>query len=125
MIPLLAYLKVGKADPNQIFQVTGTLDAKEKLEKKRPGRFFKTHEVKLMAGTTYRIELDSSQFDAYLILEDGKGTKLAEDDDSGGNTDAKIVFTPNADGVYRVIATTCDVDQKGSYTLTVTKQDKN
>jgi serine protease Do len=123
VIPLLTYLKSPKADANQILHVISSLDAADKQDKRRPGRLIKAHEVKLTAGTTYLIELDSSEFDAYLVLEDAAGKKLAEDDDSGGNSNAKIVFTPSTDGAYRVVATSFEANQKGSYTLTVRKQD--
>ena len=40
--------------------------------------------VKLQKGQSYVIDLVSKDFDAFLILEDAAGKRLAFDDDSGG-----------------------------------------
>src|SRR5262249_10371102 len=66
----------------------------------RPGCHYDVHYVRLTAGTTYVIDLRSRDFDAYLILADGVGNFLDQDDDSGGNLDARIVFTPSWTGTY-------------------------
>jgi tetratricopeptide (TPR) repeat protein len=75
------------------------------------------HEVKLQAGKTYLLDLQSKHFDAFLRLEDDQGKKLAEDDDSGGGTNARIVFTATEAGSYRVIATSFRRAGLGDYTL--------
>ena len=110
----------------QILRVESRLDDNDKLDKDRPNmkpkRFIKVHEVKLIASVTYTIEMKSTDLDSYLILEDANAKQLAEDDDSGGDLNAKIVFTPAADGVYRIIATAFDSETTGNYTLTVRKQ---
>jgi peroxiredoxin len=64
----------------------------------------------------------STQFDSYLRLEDAKGRELAEDDDSGGNLNAQIVFTCPKDGNYKVIATAYGAQGFGDYTLTVKRR---
>jgi WD40 repeat protein/tRNA A-37 threonylcarbamoyl transferase component Bud32 len=66
----------------------------------------KIYSVKLKAGKTYQIDMKSKDIDSYLRLEDAVGEQLAEDDDSGGGQDARIIFNCPADGVYRIIATT-------------------
>src|SRR5579862_7984045 len=43
----------------------------------------KVFQVKLEAGQPYVMTLQSSEFDAYLIVQDAKEKKLAADDDSG------------------------------------------
>src|SRR5262249_55045243 len=45
------------------------------------------------------------QFDSYLRLEDAAGNQLDEDDDSGGNLDARVVFNCGKDGDYKVVCT--------------------
>ena len=60
----------------------------------------------------------SKEIDAYLRLEDANGKQLAEDDDSGGNLDARIIFTAPRDGIYRVVATSCS-PANGRFTLSV------
>ncbi len=44
---------------------------------------------------------------------------LARDDDSGGGTNARIVFTVPAAGAYRIIANTYRQGSYGAYTLSV------
>jgi len=102
------------------------LNEKDKIDQKRPNmapnRYMKVEEVNLSAGVTYIIEMDSDEIDSYLFLEDLKGKTLAEDDDSGGDLNAKIVFRAPSDGAYRIIATTFNPRETGNYTLTVRRQ---
>jgi peroxiredoxin len=79
----------------------------------------KVHLVPLKAGTTYTIDMVSRELDSYLRLEDPRGKQLAEDDDSGGNLNAQIVFDCEKDGVYRIIATSFNPNGAGRYVLTV------
>jgi hypothetical protein len=65
----------------------------------------KLYRVELKAGATYVFDLISSNFDAYLTLADGTLKRLASDDDSGGNRNARIVFPCKADGTYCLAAT--------------------
>ena len=66
----------------------------------------KVYLVKLKAGKTYQIDMASKEVDSYLRLENAKGVKLAEDDDSGGDLNASITFDCKGDGDYRITATT-------------------
>jgi Ca2+-binding EF-hand superfamily protein len=61
--------------------------------------------VKLEKNKTYQFDHKSKVFDAYLYLEDPDGVIVAEDDDSGGGLDARIVHRAAKTGVYRLIAT--------------------
>jgi hypothetical protein len=74
--------------------------------------------VKMKVGQKVQIDLVSNQFDAFLRVESQAGRELAADDDSGGNLNARLVFTPPADGVYRVIATHFD-GRFGRFELTM------
>jgi hypothetical protein len=77
------------------------------------------HEMKLEAGTVYVIDLESKKFDAYLKLQDAQGNTLAEDDNSGGNGNSRLVFTPAKTGTYRLLATSLVAQSIGYYILTV------
>jgi hypothetical protein len=85
---------------------------------------FKAYPVKLKAGRTYIIDMvrvgDDNKIDPYLYLENPKKMVVAQDDDSGGFPNARIMFRAPTDGEYRIIATAYS-DQKGigDYTLTV------
>jgi serine protease Do len=70
-------------------------------------------------GERIEVDVTSSSFDAYAILEDASGKVLARDDDSGGGTNARIVFTVPAAGAYRIIANTYRQGSYGAYTLSV------
>src|SRR5436309_3118086 len=99
--------------------VKGELKKDDKEDKVRDGRKSKIYKLPMKAGTNWEINLKSNDFDAYLRLEDSSKKQLAEDDDSGGNLDAKIVFTAPKDDTYRIIATTFADNKTGKFTLTV------
>src|ERR1019366_2526017 len=78
------------------------------------------HVGPLKAGKTYTIDMVSTDVDSFLRLLDEKGKQLEEDDDSGGNLNARIVFACTKDGSFKVVCTTFGApDTLGSYTLTV------
>jgi S1-C subfamily serine protease len=121
-------VKVKSAGGKLVFEKKGTLTEKEPLDKLRADLikrdikqacFYKVVAFKMMAGSTYTIDLESAEFDSYLRLEDIGGMQLAEDDDGAGKLNSRIVFTPLTDGEYRIIVTTCDPDQYGSYRLAI------
>lgn len=73
-----------------------------------------------MAGQTVTIELRSEEFDTYLQLLDGAGNRLAEDDDSLGNLDSRIVYTLPAPGMYQIVINNFgDTRRSGIYTVTL------
>jgi serine protease Do len=113
-------------EPEAILRKTLSLSGAATLDKDRPGLKAKRHmqveEVTFIAGSTYTIEMQSTEVDPYLVLEDAKQNRLAEDDNSGGFPNAKIVFRAKENGVYRIIATTYGSGETGSYTLIVRMQ---
>ncbi len=119
ILPLFADLKSGKLDPFVLVGAKSNLTDQDSTDKKLPGRFIKSQDVKMVGGATYHIELQSNDFDAYLVLQDVKGKKLAEDNDSGGGLNAKLTFTAPVDGLYKVLVTTFNANETGNYTLTV------
>lgn len=63
--------------------------------------------VQMQSGATYTIDLlQVDPIDTYLFIEDDKGTVLRQDDDGGGGLNARIIFSPNKTGTYKVICTT-------------------
>jgi len=87
---------------------------KRALTGEKPEQF---HKLKLRAGAVYVLDLMSGEFDAYLKLYDPDGRILAEDDDGGGDLNARLVFTLPRDGVYRALATSYQRQGIGAYTL--------
>lgn len=105
--------------PPQGLTFTETLRRNDTADARRgtPARFFT---VNFVANSTYVIDHRSVMFDTYLRLEDSNGVNIAEDDDSGGGLNARIVFRPTQSGAYRIIATTFD-GRVGNFVLTVRK----
>lgn len=72
------------------------------------------------AGLVVTITLASTDFDAYLILENAEGVALAADDDSAGGSDARIAaFALPADGLYTIVAGSYTNMGVGDFTLTL------
>lgn len=71
------------------------------------------------AGEAITIDVMSSDFDAFAILQDPQGTEVARDDDSGEGTNARIVTTLRQTGIYRIIVNTYAAGASGAYTLWV------
>jgi hypothetical protein len=100
--------------------ITDSLNQNDPNDKVR-GTPCKIFQVKFDAGKTYTIDMMSRQMDSYLRLEDANGRPLAEDDDSGGNLNARIRFPAVEEGVYRIITTTCG-GGFGGFTMKVVEQ---
>jgi hypothetical protein len=120
----VASAEQGKKLPAKIHEVGMGLTIDSKLEEnddsdEQRQSLCKVFLVQMEKGNTYQIDMVSKQFDAYLRLEDAKKKQLAEDDDSGGGLNARIVFTPSEDGVYRVIATSYREDVVGTFQLRI------
>ncbi|MCI0684102.1 MAG: hypothetical protein L0Y71_18490 [Gemmataceae bacterium] len=82
----------------------------------------KVYLVKMTAGKTYKIDMESEDFDSYLRLEDMTGNELAKDDDGGDKFNARITHRAKADGTYRIIATTFTSDEGGPFVLKVREE---
>jgi hypothetical protein len=108
--------------PKNGLSINGELTADDDIGAVRQGAFSQVHLVRLKAGKTYAVSLESGRFDAFLRIEDAKGNNLAEDDDGGNGSDSLIQFRAPEDGVFRIIATTFAGQQTGEYKLSVTEQ---
>jgi hypothetical protein len=99
-------LDVGGKDGLTIEAILSKEDPLDKARKK----YCKIYDVKMDGGKVYIIHLGSRQFDAFLRLENSEGKQLAKDDDSGGGNNARIRFKAPDDGVYRVYATSFNLE---------------
>ncbi len=105
----------------QVYEVGKGLRLQGQLDAQTPAL---RYQVKLLADKTYVIDMvspDQKALDPYLRLFDAAGKKLAEDDDSGGGLNARIVFRSQQDGTYRIEASSFNVG-RGAFTLTVREQ---
>jgi hypothetical protein len=97
------------------------LTVNDPLDKVRQGCRAKTYSYKMKAGVTYTIRMHNDNtpgFDPFLRLENAQGVQLAQDDDSDGFPNAKIVFACQQDETYRIIATSFS-QNVGAYVLSV------
>lgn len=87
-------------------------------------RFYDCYNFTARSGVPATITVDSGQFDAFVILHSGEGctgTKLAEDDDSGGRLNARLFWRPSADGRYSYRVTTASEAEAGNYQTRLTQ----
>jgi hypothetical protein len=69
------------------------------------------------------VSSDEKALDPYLVLTDAAGKKLAEDDDSGGGLNARIIFRTPQDGTFRIRATSFN-GGRGAFDLSAREQTK-
>jgi len=98
--------------------VTGNLSAASERSVGCSGCFADYYRFTTSSAQTLVIALTSADFNAYLRVLDENQQTLAPDDDSGGGTDSRIVwsFTP---GTYLLEATTYDGGESGGYSLSL------
>ncbi|MEK7668897.1 MAG: PPC domain-containing protein [Gemmatimonadota bacterium] len=70
-------------------------------------------------GQRLVVDLESGDFDAYLIVRDPDGYVVGSDDDSGDELNARLHAILARDGTYRIIATAVGDSARGQYTLSV------
>jgi len=100
--------------------ITGTLVQNDPTPSER-GRF-KVYRFQAAAGRPYLITLRSGDFDAYLRVVRNVGgitEVVKEDDDHGGNTDARIRFHPDSAGTYLLVAQALSEEETGAFSLQV------
>ncbi len=83
------------------------------------GEYYDTYTFNWTAGTLVRLELDSPDFDTYLILKAPSGVQQDNDDREPGNLNAAIEMTLNETGTWQVLCTSFASGQTGDYTLTI------
>jgi hypothetical protein len=81
-------------------------------------------EITAVQGAVVTIDLSSDSFDAYLIVYGPGLTNDVQDDDSGGNCNARITVRFPRRGVYHIAVTSTEKRQVGSFSLTVASGSK-
>ena len=98
--------------------VNGELTNQDDKDRVRTNSYCKTFTFKMTKGQTYQIDMKSKDIDSYLRLENPAGDEVAKDDDGGGFPDARIIYTPEETGDFKIIATTFGGNSTGKFTLT-------
>ncbi|MGH7606421.1 MAG: PPC domain-containing protein, partial [Gemmatimonadales bacterium] len=101
--------------------VTGTLTAHDPLFT-GDSTYFQRWILPVPARQALTVDLESEDFDAYVLLTYGRGDKLVENDDGGGGCNARIVYTAEDDRPLRIVVNTASRPrgQTGRFTLRVT-----
>jgi hypothetical protein len=99
-------------------EVASELAQTDPRDRMRTNSFCRVWTVNLTAGRTYQFDMIAG-FDSWLRLEDENGMNLAQDDDSGGNRNARLTFPIQRTGTYRIVATSCFPMSAGNFTLRV------
>jgi hypothetical protein len=104
-----------------LLEVQGKLAKDDKKDPTRGGNiYYKPYKIDMKAKTTYVIELDSKDFDAYLRLENDEGKQVAYDDDGAKvGLNAKLVYPCDRAGTYTIFATSANEAEVGQYSLRV------
>jgi subtilase family serine protease/subtilisin-like proprotein convertase family protein len=99
---------------------TGTLTADDCLATDRIQSFSDRYTFSLMSTAQVVIAMTSTTFDTYLYLRALDGTLLVgENDDAGGTTSSRLVFTDVPPGDYVIHATSYAGGTVGAYTLSL------
>jgi len=104
-----------------LMDVTARLTKEDMVDKTRGSSCFtKTYKIDMQSKTTYIIELDSKDFDAYVRLENSEGKQVAFDDDGAGvGLNAKLVYSCDKAGTYTIFATSFEEAAVGEFQLRV------
>ena len=80
---------------------------------------FEVFVVAMEAGRTYTLSLNSTAFDAFLVLSVlDNGQQVAQNDDASG-TNSRISYTPTVSNFYSLFVSTKNTAQAGAYTLII------
>jgi hypothetical protein len=102
--------------------ITGSLSSDDP-EFTGDSTYFERWILPVKAFQALTVDLQSDDFDSYLLLTRGRGYKLVENDDGGGGCNARVVYTAQDDHPLRVVVNTASRPrrQTGRFTLRVTE----
>ena len=102
--------------------VTGTLSSDDP-EIPGDSTYFQRWILPVKSGQAFTVDLESTEFDAYLLLTRGRDEQLVENDDGGTGCNARLVYTATDDRPLRVMVNTASRPrrQTGRFTLRVSE----
>jgi len=98
--------------------VTGNLSSNDP-ELPGDSTYYQRWILPVTANQAFTVDLESADFDAYIILTRGRGEKIVENDDGGGGCNARLVYTASDDHPLRIVVNTASKHQTGRFTLRV------
>jgi hypothetical protein len=106
--------------PKVVLTKAEQLNLNDPIYPNRPNCRHKAYPVRLRAGMSYLIELESNTFNPFLYLEDSTGKVLQQNYAGGGNgLKSRITFRPTQTGDFKLVATSLSPNQQGAFTLSV------
>ncbi len=98
---------------------TGTLESGDDLVPE-DNSFVDHHTFDTEEGYQITIDMTSTDFDTYLLLQDPTGATIAQNDDvADGNTNSSITLTAPSSGTYIVSANSKTSGLTGAYSVHV------
>lgn len=88
------------------------------------GTYFDAYWFTGKQGDAVQIQVNSANFDAFMLLNSGNGDMIGYDDNSGGELNAQVAKVLPASGNYVLIVTPFERFKTGAYTLTITQIDR-
>jgi len=101
-------LTVGAAVSGRLAQGDATLQS---------GEFLDRYTFQGRRGQAITVDMQSSEFDSYLIVNAPSGAQQDNDDAAQGSSNARVAWTLPEDGTYTVRATSYQARETGAYTL--------
>lgn len=77
--------------------------------------------LQVQDGREYEIRMESSDFDAYLVIADERGNVLGSDDDNGGGRNAAVRIDASRGGTVRIGANQASTGGGGQYRLSASE----
>jgi hypothetical protein len=101
-------LQIGSTTSGRLAQGDATLQS---------GEFLDRYTFQGRRGQAITVDMASSDFDPYLIVNAPSGAQQDNDDAAQGSTSARVAWTLPEDGAYIVRATSYQANESGAYTL--------
>ena len=107
----------GSLAQSPLLSIEGVLN--EEDETLSDGSLYDIHNFDGKAGQIVNIQLESDEFDTYLILLDEHGEKIGENDDYSGDLNSSLFIKLPRSATYQIITNTYKNSEQGQYRLSV------
>lgn len=115
---IVSNLNNDQASSRYLLNKSGVLNTQD--NRLRDNSLYDEHLFTGEQGQNVTITLSSEDFDAYLLLIDNQGNKIAENDDvTRNNTNAEIRIELPYTGDYRIIVNAYDQQGQGQYQMSI------
>jgi serine protease Do len=113
----LGFNRLGLAEI--IVQSTGELSSRD--ESDITGKHYDIYRFTASRGDNVTLEVQSDEFDTYLVLRSPDGEILLRDDDGGSGLNSRAAYLIGASGEYELVVTSVGSGSLGAYTVQIYK----